>query len=160
MMLPLRRLVIGLTTAKDGRTPSVIRIWGLCFAVLDLAMSGSFLAMAWMAAAGRVSMGFDLMSAAQGFSLLMAAQWGGLAAFAAALKWQADVTAGNDCGGGYGFSGSGADGAHYGWGSPRAGMGMGSFGSSAGFVVGGGLARTPGESAGGPGMEGWGGGAG
>ena len=91
-----RRLLVGLTTAKDGKTPNVIRIWGLCFAVLDLAMSASFLALVWMAAAGGVSMGFDLMGAAQGFALLMAAQWAGLAAFAAALRWQVGATAGND----------------------------------------------------------------
>jgi hypothetical protein len=90
----------GLTTAKDGQTPSVIRFWGLCFAVIDIAMSISFLAMAWMAAAGRVAMGFDLMSAAQGFGILMAAHWAGLAGFAAALKWQLGATAGNDCKGG------------------------------------------------------------
>ncbi|GGI75498.1 hypothetical protein GCM10007973_10510 [Polymorphobacter multimanifer] len=150
-MRGLGRLLRGLTTAKDGTTPSVIRIWGLAFALIDLAMSMSFLALVWMAAGGRVAMGFDVMSAAQGFGLLMAAHWAGLAGFAAALRWQASVTAGNDFGGIYGRS----DGSEAG-----AGLGVEVSGGSADAAAGGVAAGRPGGAAGGPGAEGWGGGAG
>ena len=81
------QLVRYLTIARGNTTPSAIRIWGLAFALTDLAMSGSHLVLVWMAAFGRLDPAFDVSSTAAGFSMIMGTQWVGLAAFATALRW-------------------------------------------------------------------------
>jgi hypothetical protein len=71
-----------ITTSKDNRTPSSVRIFALIFVIIQVAVGIQFMALAAYAKDA-----FEATVYGVGAAALFASQWAGLAAYAKSLQW-------------------------------------------------------------------------